>query len=76
MKHATILWVSNETEEALTLAEQGYQEANIDLKVQGYLKAFTSKQKMSVETISDFIMATNFGLFMHLYITTISYYGF
>ena len=68
LKHATILWVSNGTEKALTLAEQSYQEAKIDLKVQEYFQAFTAS--VSVNQISEFIMATNFGLFMHLSITT------
>ena len=68
LKHATILRVSNGTEKALTLAEQSYQEAKIDLKVQEYFQAFTAS--VSVNQISEFIMATNFGLFMHLSITT------
>ena len=71
LKHATFLRLSNQSEQALTLAEQDYQEAKIDLKIQEYLKAFTPED--SVEKFADFIMATNIGLFMHSSITTISH---
>ena len=73
LKHATILRLSNRAEEALILAEQNYQKAKIDLKIQEYLKAFTPED--SVEKCADFIMATNIGLFMHLSITTISHFS-
>ena len=63
MKHATILRLSNEPREALTLAEQDYQEAKINLKIHEHLKAFTPQD--SVEKFADFIMATNLGLFKH-----------
>jgi hypothetical protein len=68
LKLATTLRVSHMPYQALTLAEQGYKEANIDLKIQEYLKAFTPED--SVEKFADFIMATNIGLFMHSFITT------
>ena len=71
LKHATFLRLSNQPKQALTLAEQDYQEAKIDLKINEYLKAFTPKD--SVEKFADFIMATNIGLFMHSSITTISH---
>ena len=73
LKHATFLRLSNQPKQALTLAEQDYQEAKIDLKIQEHLKAFTPKD--SVEKFADFIMATNIGLFMHSSITTISHHS-
>ena len=63
LKHATILRLSNEPREALTLAEQDYQEAKINLKIHEHLKAFTPQD--SVEKFADFIRATNLGLFKH-----------
>jgi hypothetical protein len=66
LKHATSLRLSNTPGQALTLAELDYQKANIDLKIEEHLKAFTPKD--SVEKLSDFIMATNIGLSMlHLF---------
>ena len=70
LKHATIVRLSNEPEEALILAEQDYQKAKIDLKIQE-LKISTSEY--SVEKFADFIMATDIGLFIYSSITTISY---
>ena len=66
LKHATTLLLSNKPAEALALAELDYKEANIDFKIQEYLKALTSKD--SVETFADFIMATNIGLFICIYL--------
>ena len=71
LKHATILRLSNRPEEALILAGQDYQRANIDLKIQEHLNAFTPEDP--VEKFADFIMATNIGLFMHLPTITISH---
>ena len=71
LKHATILWLSNTPKKALILAEQDYQEAKMDLKIQEHLKAFTPED--SIEKLADFIMATNIGLFMHSPVTAISY---
>ena len=62
LMHATILRLSNTPHKALILAEQDYQEARIDLKIQEHLKAFTPED--SVEKFADFIMATNIGLFI------------
>ena len=50
---------------------QDYQEAKVDLKIQGHLKTFTPKD--SVEKFADFVMATNLGLFIRSFITTISH---
>ena len=75
LKHATTLRLSNTPKEALTQAELDYQEANIDLKIQEYLKAFTPED--SVQKFADFIMATDIGLFiyihlLHQYLTSVS----
>ena len=43
LKHATTLRLSNTPEEALTQAEVDYKEANIDLKIQEFLEAFTAE---------------------------------
>ena len=62
LMHATTLRASNMPEEAISLAGQDYQEANIDKKIQEHLKVFTPED--SVEKFADIIMATNIGLFM------------
>ena len=67
MKHATTLRLSNEPEKALALAEKEYKKANIDFNIQEYLKEFTSEDY--VEKFADFIMATNIGLFICIYLT-------
>ena len=66
IKHATTLQLLKEPKEALTKAGLDYQEANIDLKIQEYLMAFTSKN--SVQNFKDFIMATNIGLFICIHL--------
>ena len=71
LKHATILWLSNRPEDALALAEQHYQKAKIDLKIQEHLKAFTPED--TAEKFADFIMAINIGLFILSSFTTISH---
>lgn len=67
-KHATFLRKSNALkalpEVALTQAELDYQKANIELRIQEYLKSFPPED--SVETFSGFIMATELGLFIFL----------
>ena len=73
LKHATILRLSNRSKDALALAEQDYQKANIDFKIQEHLKAFTLED--SVEKFADFIIATNIGLFLHSSIIIISHLG-
>ena len=67
MKHATTLRLSNEPEKALALAGKDYKQANVDFKIQEYLKEFTSEDY--VEKFADFIMATNIGLFICIYLT-------
>ena len=62
LKHATTLRLSKEGKEALTKAGLDYQETNIDLQIQEYLKPFTPED--SVLKFADFIMATNIGLFL------------
>jgi hypothetical protein len=70
LKHATLLQLSNEPEAALTQAELDYQESNIDLKIQEYLKALSSED---VNQFSGFINATEIGMFVLLSATTRSY---
>ena len=71
LKHATTLWPFNKSKKALALAGKEYKKAKIDFKIQEYLKAFTSED--SVEKFADFIMATNIGLFICIYLPTISH---
>ena len=71
LKHATTLRTSNGPEKALALAGKDYKKANVDFKIQEYLKEFTSED--SVEKFADFIMTTNIGLFICLYLPIISH---
>ena len=66
-KHATTLLLTKGDKEALTKAGIDYQEANIDLKIQEYLMGFTPED--SIEKFAGFIMATNIGLFICIYIS-------
>jgi hypothetical protein len=66
LKHATTLRLSKEPKEALTKAGLDYQVTNIDLKIQEYLMAFSHEN--SVQNFADFIMATNIGLFICIYL--------
>ncbi|KAN0137558.1 hypothetical protein V8E53_004609 [Lactarius tabidus] len=70
LRHATFLRLSNESEAALTQAELDYQESSIDLKIQEYLEAFASED---VSQFASFIKATEIGVFVLLFVTTISY---
>ena len=70
LKHATFLWLSNEPESALTLAELDYQKANIDLKIQEYLKV--SSPEHSVEEFAHFIMDTEIGMLIIAFMIIIS----
>ena len=74
LKHATTLRLSNTVKEALTQAEVDYKEANIDLKIQEYVKSFTAEDY--VGEFAGFIMATKIGLFIYLSITTMSHLSF
>lgn len=74
LMHATFLRKSNKPEAALTKAALDYQEANIELKIQEYLKSLSPED--SVETFSGFIMATELGLFIFPVVTTISHWFF
>ena len=63
LKHATFLRLSNlSPKSALTLAEQDYQETNVNSTIQQHLMA--SSQEHSVELFAAFIMATDIGLFI------------
>ena len=66
LRHATTLRLSKGPKEALTKAGLDYQVTNIDLKIQEYLMAFSHEN--SVQNFADFIMATNIGLFICIYL--------
>ena len=70
MKHATTLRSSNQPEKALALSGKDYKKTNIDFKIQEYLKAFTSEHSVEevCEEFAVFIMATNIGLFICIYL--------
>jgi len=57
--HATPLRSNLLSKSALTHAELAYQEANIDLRIQQYLRA--SSQEHTVQQFVGFIMATEIG---------------
>ena len=61
-KHAMFLRHSHESESALNFAGSNYQKADIDLKIQEYLKAYSPGP--SVEEIATFIIATEIGMFI------------
>jgi hypothetical protein len=71
LKHAMFLRPSNKSEKALSQAEQNYRGANIDSKIQQYLKLLSFEN--SVKQFSGFIMATDMGLFILLSLTIISH---
>ena len=73
LKHATFLRLSNSQEAASTQAGLDYQESNIDLKIQEYLKTFSYED---VNQFAGFIKATEIGVFVFLFDTTISYQTF
>ena len=66
LKHATTLLLSKGSKESLIKAGLDYQKANIGLKIQAYLMAFTPED--SVENFADFIMTTNIGLFLYIHL--------
>jgi hypothetical protein len=72
LKQATSLCLSNHTpESALTHAELACQEANIDLKIQQFLK--TSSEELSVQQFAGFIMGVDIGLFILASVAIISH---
>jgi hypothetical protein len=74
LKHATWLRTSNLPLAAVNIVELDYQMANMDKHIQQYLTACASE--LSVEQFAGFIMDTNIGLFMLLFVTSISYCPF
>ena len=75
LKHATFLHLSDTPRHSvLTIADQNYQQANIDLKIQQYLTE--PSQEHFVEQLAEFIMATDIGLFILTSIKIISYQAF
>jgi hypothetical protein len=71
LKHATFLRLSNLPESALTFAELDYQKANIDVAIQQHLIAHPEP---TVEDFASFVMATDIGLFIFPFVTSISYH--
>jgi hypothetical protein len=71
LKHATSLLPNSSPGSALTCAELGYQEANVDLKILQYLAE--SSQEFTIEQLASFIMATGIGWFIPTSIKTISH---
>ena len=70
-KHIMFLRLSNTTKFALNLAGLDYQKADIELKIEDYLKASSSEH--SVEGFASFIMATDIGMLIYaLYYYNIS----
>ena len=73
-KHVMFLRRSNTTKSALNIAGMDYQKANIDLKIQDYLKA--SSPQHFIEEFASFIMATDIGMFIVAFIILISHHTF
>ena len=71
LKHAMFLRHSIKAESALNLAGSAYQQADIDLKIQGFLNASSSER--SVEEVASFIMTTEIGMFIVAFIILISH---
>jgi F0F1-type ATP synthase assembly protein I len=74
LKHATLLRISNLPEAALTKADLDYQRQNIDNSIQQYLRSYALN--LSVEQFAGFIMGTEIGWFILLFVTSISYCPF
>jgi hypothetical protein len=66
LKHATLLQTSNLPEAALTNVDLDYQRENIDESIQQYLTACASG--ISVEQFTSFIMGTQIGWFILLFV--------
>ena len=75
LKHATLLRISNLPKVALTSADQDYKKQDIDnsldKSIQQYLMAHASH--LSEGEFADFIMGTEIGWFILLFVTSISY---
>ena len=72
LKHATLLRTSNLPKAALTSADQDYNTDNsLDKSIQQYLTAHASH--LSEGEFADFIMGTEIGWFILLFVTSISY---
>ena len=59
-----------DSKSSLVHADVHYEEANIDLKIQEFLK---TSQKQSVMQFVDFVMATEIGLFIFTSVKLISH---
>ena len=71
LKHATLLRTSNLPKAALTSVDLDYKKQNIDKSIQQYLTAHASH--LSEEQFAGFIMGTEIGWFILLFVTSISY---
>jgi hypothetical protein len=78
LKHATFLRFSDTSRHSvLTIAEQNYQQANMDLKIQQHLaEPSEDSEEHSVEKLAEFILATDIGLFILTSFKIISYQDF
>ena len=75
LKHATLLWLSNIPPGlALIRAELEYQEANTNSKIHEHL--MVSSQELSIEQFADFIMATDIGWSLLVFLKIISHQAF
>ena len=75
LKYATFIRLSNSSsnfdrKSSLARADVHYEEANIDLKIQEFVK---TSQEQSVMQFVDFIMATEIGLFIFTSVKLISH---
>ena len=75
LKHATFIHLSKsglnlDIKSSLAHADVHYEEANIDMKIQEFLK---TSQAPSVMQFVDFIMATEIGLFIFTSVKLISH---
>ena len=59
---------SNKAESALNFAGSAYQQADIDLKIQGFLNASSPEH-----SVASFIMTTEIGMFIVAFIILISH---
>jgi hypothetical protein len=78
LKHATLLRISNLPEAALTNADLDYQRQNIDNSLDNSIQQCLESYalNLSVEQFAGFIMGTEIGWFILLFVTSISYCPF
>ena len=74
LKHALFLRLSNSQDTALTNAGLDFQKADINLKIQDYLKAYSPEH--SIEESASFIMATDICMFIFVFVILPSHQSF